>query len=103
ALAHASEFDEAAVELDRLIPDSEGGELCEALLIRARSAFWLGDTARAGAFADQAAQLAEELNDEQLEALVASFFTVLRSAEGRVEEALRLAEDAVAVWVPGSH
>jgi class 3 adenylate cyclase/tetratricopeptide (TPR) repeat protein len=102
ALERASEYSRSAGELEALLPELEDRDLFAALRARARCAFWLGDAEGARCFAEQAAAVAAELGDRQLEAVTLAFFGTLRSSEGRLEKAVELGRRAVAAWSPGA-
>jgi class 3 adenylate cyclase/tetratricopeptide (TPR) repeat protein len=74
-LIDATRFADAVEDLDWLIDEAEGRDLALARLARARAAFWVADAAHVVEHSIAAAELAEQLDDPELQgrALAARF------------------------------
>jgi class 3 adenylate cyclase/tetratricopeptide (TPR) repeat protein len=105
-LVRLSEFPAALEELAELLPELAGEERLDGLLAAGRSNVWLEHTAETIEIAEEAVALARELGDS---AGLAAAFALQSQALGQrgepgdVDRALELGDQALAVWVPGTH
>ena len=96
----ASDYEHAIESLDELLPQLEGRARFDALHARARAMFWLADADGARKFGEEAQRLAETLGDGELNARSLAFLSMVAAMDGRLDEALRLADHAESSWVP---
>jgi class 3 adenylate cyclase/tetratricopeptide (TPR) repeat protein len=102
ALVQAGLHQDAIRELEALLPSLEGRRRFDALSARGRAAFWTADADGAREYWQQARDLAESLDDEELEAAALALLGVAGAMDGRIDEALELNERALAMWRPGA-
>lgn len=105
ALVELGDFAQGSAELDAVIGELDGRDQVEALLARARAAFWLEETEQVAMLAESAAELAEGLEARDLLGPALSFVAVAnstRGAEGDLDRAIAIGNRALEVWVPGS-
>lgn len=104
-LVEMGDFDEGAAELDAVIKDLEGRDLLEALVARARAAFWLEETEQVIALGETATELAQGLDQQDLLGPAISMVAIanaVRGEDGDLDRALALGNRALEVWVPGT-
>jgi len=102
SLVLLTDFMGGAAELDEILPQLVGRDRLEALLARARTAYWLEETEQAKTFSNQARELAERLEDGEMVPPAMAYQSLSRYMAGNLDEATGLAEEARALWVPGS-
>ena len=106
ALVELDENEAAIEELSPLIPELTGADRLAALLSLALAYLWSERDAEEIATATEAIELARELADEPgLAAALAarSQGLAMRGAEGDLDEALEIGNQALDMWVPGTH
>jgi class 3 adenylate cyclase/tetratricopeptide (TPR) repeat protein len=105
ALVDLGDFAQGSADLDTVIGDLEGRDQLEALLSRARAAFWLEETEQVAGLGDSATELAEGLGASEMLGPALSFVSVglsTRGNEGDLERAIAIGNRALEVWVPGA-
>jgi class 3 adenylate cyclase/tetratricopeptide (TPR) repeat protein len=101
AILETSDFPTAAAELDAVLPELEGEARAEALLGRARAAFWLADEETAASAAQEAIALGEALDDPGLRARGRAAASHAHMMEGSTDPARTLGEAALRDWPSG--
>jgi class 3 adenylate cyclase/tetratricopeptide (TPR) repeat protein len=101
-LFESGTFPAAANELDAVLPDLEGHELLEGLLVRAHLGYWLSDPEAAQAAARRATDLAESLDDDHLRSRAGAAMCLAVTLDGDLAEAIALGEQALVSWQPGA-
>jgi len=102
SLVRLTDFEAGAAELDEILPDLTGREEFEAVLARARMAYWMEETEQAYSFADRSRDLAERLGDRELLGPAMVYQATARYLRGELDEALALGDQAHDLWVPGT-
>ncbi len=105
ALVELGDFARGADVLDSIIGALEGRDQIEALLSRARAAFWLEETEQVAALGETATELADGLGARDLLGPAPSFVAVANSTrgeEGDLDRAIAIGNRALEVWVPGT-
>jgi class 3 adenylate cyclase/tetratricopeptide (TPR) repeat protein len=105
ALVDLGDYARGGEDLDAVIGDLEGRDQLEAVLSRARAAFWLEETEQVAALGDSATELAEGLGAREMLGPALSFVAVglsTRGDEGDVDRAIAVGNRALEVWVPGT-
>jgi class 3 adenylate cyclase/tetratricopeptide (TPR) repeat protein len=101
SLADLAEFDAASAEFDQVLPRLSGREEVEAVIVRARVAYWLEDAEQARIFGDRGRKLAEVLGDRELLGPAIVSQGLAREQSGELAEAAALFDDARTSWLPG--
>jgi class 3 adenylate cyclase/tetratricopeptide (TPR) repeat protein len=101
-MVESGDFAAAAEALDVLLSELEGRDLVEALLARAKIAYWTTDADRARSSSQQAADLAARLGDAELRAPALSLLSATEAMVGAVEPAVRLARQGADIWPAGT-
>ncbi|HSS94969.1 MAG TPA: adenylate/guanylate cyclase domain-containing protein [Candidatus Dormibacteraeota bacterium] len=99
------DFDQAAIDLEALIPRLSEDDRLEAMLGLARCTHWSEQTNRTLEVAQQALALAEKLGArESIGPAMArlSQAHAMRGEEGDMDRAIQLGERALELWVPGT-
>ena len=99
------DYDQAAVDLEPLIPKLQGTDRLEALLGLARCYHWTERTTQTMEVAQTALELAEELDARELIPPAMARLSqglAMRGDEGDLDRAKELGERALTLWVPGS-
>lgn len=91
----------SAEELDELIPRLNDNDRAGALFARHKAAFWLVDTAGMERFGEELSALADRLGDPASRSLSLTALTRSAGMTGRLDEATRLGDEALAAWPPG--
>ena len=105
ALVELQDYERAKEEIVGLLPELAGEERLEALLFLGHATIWTESDAETLATAEQALALAKELGDNAaIPAALAleSEGLAMRGAEGDLERALELGDQALEVWAPGA-
>jgi class 3 adenylate cyclase/tetratricopeptide (TPR) repeat protein len=105
ALVDLGEFAQGGADLDAVIADVEGRDQLEAILSRARAAFWLEETEQVAALGESATELAEGSGNLEMLGPALTFVSVglsTRGAEGDLDRAIAIGNKALEVWVPGT-
>jgi class 3 adenylate cyclase/tetratricopeptide (TPR) repeat protein len=105
ALVDLGEFAQASADLDMVIGALDGRDQLEAMLSRARAAFWLEETEQVAALGESATELAEVMGAREMLGPALSFVSVglsTRGAEGDIDRAISIGNRALEVWVPGT-
>jgi class 3 adenylate cyclase/tetratricopeptide (TPR) repeat protein len=97
-----AEFDVGAAELDEILPELEGREELEAMLSRARAAFWLEEAAGLPEFARRAHALAERLGDPEMLPPALAYKASIGMLTGDLSTAIEFGVRALDSWVPGT-
>jgi class 3 adenylate cyclase/tetratricopeptide (TPR) repeat protein len=100
-MVESGDFPSAAEALDELMSDLDGRDLVEALLARAKAAYWIADADSGRTYSRRAADLAERLEDAELRAPALSLLSATEAMVGAVEPAVRLARQGADIWPPG--
>jgi class 3 adenylate cyclase/tetratricopeptide (TPR) repeat protein/energy-coupling factor transporter ATP-binding protein EcfA2 len=103
ANVRAGAYGQAIPELDELLEELEGRDRFDALSARFRSAFWSADAQGAHHFAELARELADELGDEELQALALSFLAGAVAMDGDLEPGRDFGREALRLWKPKTH
>ena len=101
-MVESGDFAAASEALDQLMSELDGRELVEALLARAKAAYWTVDADSARTHSRRAADLAEQLGDAELRAPALSLLSATEAMVGAVEPAVRLARQGADIWPPGA-
>lgn len=101
-MVQAGQFVAARDELDLIIPELRGRERSEALLARAHCSSLLHEAEAAAADAQEALEVSETSNDEELEGPILGELSLIRLLAGDLVDAVALSEKALAVWPPGT-
>jgi tetratricopeptide (TPR) repeat protein len=105
ALVELQDYLRAAEELGELLPQLAGTDEVEALLARGRATLWTEQDEETLAMAERALELARGLGSDELVAAALALLAQghgMRGAEGDIDRALELGNDALAAWVPGT-
>jgi class 3 adenylate cyclase/tetratricopeptide (TPR) repeat protein len=105
ALVELSDFAAGAAELDEILPSLEGREQMEALLGRARAAFWMADTDSTLRSAERARELAERVGDKEFLGPALGYVSAahgMRGQAGDLDQAIKLGDQAIEAWVPNA-
>ena len=102
SLVQLSDFRAGATILDEVLPQLLGKAQVEALIARARVAYWLEDVDETRHFSDRARELAEALGDGGLAAAAMVYQVATRYFDGRLGEAVEIADEANRRWEPGT-
>lgn len=100
-LQEAGDFVKAAAVFDELIPQLEGARKLEALIGRARAAFWLSDADGMQALTREAMALADTVAVSELKAAAVTLSVMSMSMAGMVKEATAVGEETLRNWTPG--
>ena len=96
-----SNFEASAAELDEVLPLLEGRLEAEALIVRARVAYWLEDPG-IRALSDRGRELAESLPDSELVGPAMISQGLARVFTGELREAASVFEQARTAWPAGT-
>jgi class 3 adenylate cyclase/tetratricopeptide (TPR) repeat protein len=105
ALVELGNYPQAVEELTALIDELEGQERLDALIALGHATLWTEDDAGTLATAALAMPLAEEVGDDTAVPAVLAMESqalAMRGAEGDLDRALELGEQALERWVPGT-
>jgi class 3 adenylate cyclase/tetratricopeptide (TPR) repeat protein len=105
ALVAFEEYETAAEDLRRQLPELEGGDRMDALLGLGRATLWTERDSETIEVGEQAAALAAELGDETAVPAALALQSQgygMRGAEGDLDRALELGDRALEEWVPGA-
>jgi class 3 adenylate cyclase/tetratricopeptide (TPR) repeat protein len=97
--------EEAVAELAEVLPGLEGAERLDGLLYAGRAEVWCERDEQALRYAEQALEFANELGDEVGRAAAMALTSdalAMRGAEGDVERAVSLGDEALALWPEGA-
>jgi class 3 adenylate cyclase/tetratricopeptide (TPR) repeat protein len=97
-MRESADYPAAAAEFEAVLPGLEGRERIEALIGRARAGYWLADTEGAQEYSSRAVELAEVLDEEQLQARALSVASLAAALDGNLGRAIDLSESALAHW-----
>jgi tetratricopeptide (TPR) repeat protein len=86
--------------LDDLLPELDGHDRLFALLNRGHAAYWSMDAAATRTNAQEALELAERLNDQEMIGRAYSLASFAASMQGDMEKAFELSDRASATWIP---
>ena len=86
--------------LDDLLPELDGHDRLFALLNRGQAAYWSMDAAGTRTNAQEALELAEQLNDREMIGPAYSLASFAASMQGDMDKAFELSDRASATWVP---
>jgi class 3 adenylate cyclase/tetratricopeptide (TPR) repeat protein len=102
ALVALGDFERAAEELGELLPELEGEDRLEALLVRGRATHWTERDVETLEIAEKGIALATELEDEEALPAAVALKAQALSMMGEIDESFELGERALAEWVPGA-
>jgi class 3 adenylate cyclase/tetratricopeptide (TPR) repeat protein len=94
----AARFTEAVEDLDWLIGQAEGRDLALAHLARSRAAFWVADAENVKVHSSAAGELAERLEDRELEGRALAARSEAESMGGDLEAAFATWDRATELW-----
>ncbi len=97
-LIDATRFTDAVEDLDWLIDEAEGRELALVHLARAKAAFWVADAAGVVEHSMAAAELAEQLDDRELQGRALAARHEAESMHGDLSAAVATWERAEETW-----
>jgi class 3 adenylate cyclase/tetratricopeptide (TPR) repeat protein len=97
-LIDATRFTDAVEDLDWLIEEAEERDLALAHLARARAAFWVADAARVVVHSTAAAELAERLDDRELQGRALAARHEAESMRGDLPAAVATWERVEETW-----
>ncbi len=97
-LIDATRFDDAAEDLEWLIENAEGRDLALAHLARARAAFWVADAARVVEHGEAAAEIAERLDDRELQGRALAARSEAEAMGGNLPAAFETWEAVESTW-----
>ena len=97
------DFKGTVSEVDDLLPILQGREKIQALILRAKSAFWLSDAEGATFFAGEAVRLVEDTQDIDLKGPARGIATATKAMGGEVKSAIAEAREAASEWIPGTY
>jgi class 3 adenylate cyclase/tetratricopeptide (TPR) repeat protein len=103
ALVELSDFGAGAAELDEILPSLSGREQIEALLGRARAAFWLADTESTMRSSKQAKEMAEQLGERGFLGPSLGYLSAaygMRGNAGDLDRAIEMGNRAIEAWMP---
>jgi class 3 adenylate cyclase/tetratricopeptide (TPR) repeat protein len=98
AMSEVGDLQQAASELDQLLPQLEGRERCEALYVRANTSFWLADAPGTGRFGRELAELAGGLGDDEYHRLSRHILCLATALDGLLDESIATGEEALVSW-----
>jgi len=104
ALVRFEEFDQAATELEALLPLLEGKDLLEAQLGLARSYHWTERTAEVLRVSERLLEAARRLDTADLIGPAMAWLSqghAMRGNDGDLDQATSVGEEALTVWLPG--
>ena len=99
------DFDQAAVDLEAVIPKLQGSDQLVSLLALGRCYHWTERTAQTLEVAGRALEMAKELGARELVGPAMARLSqghAMRGEEGDLDRAIELGERALQLWVPGS-
>ena len=101
AMVAAGDFAGAANDLDAMLHELRERDELEAVIARARAAYWLMDGAGGRLFGRKAVELADALRATDLRPPALAMFAVAVGLDGSLRESLAIAEEAAEQWEPG--
>jgi class 3 adenylate cyclase/tetratricopeptide (TPR) repeat protein len=99
-LVELSDFVAGAAELDEILPELDGQDELEALIVRGRTTFWLEDTDEAFAVAKRLRLATERLGARDAEGPALLYELAAGMMRGTLERCRTLGDRALNVWVP---
>jgi class 3 adenylate cyclase/tetratricopeptide (TPR) repeat protein len=105
ALVELADYPQAREELHALVPELEGQEKLDALILLGHATVWTEDTVATLETAKEAQALLDEVDDPSaLPAVLAleSQGLAMRGDDGDIDRALKIGDRALELWVPGA-